>query len=350
MKLHKKSLLVIIVLIGISALLIWAFMGGRKELAREQEREQPVKVPSRVSILDGESVVTLSRAEEIKSGIAVASLQPVSHQEELKAYGTVMELELRDLFDLYNSYVAAKAQAEKARASLDASRREYERLKPLHENNRNISDKTFQAAEAAWRSNEADTHVAQEALHTINATVRQRWGSVVAGWLVEKSPVFNRLRQQQDVLIQATLPPDTHLASAPQTAMVQTADSKLVSAKLVSLSPHTDPRIQGMGFFYVASMQPGLLPGMNVIVYLQTGHRNQGVVVPAPAVVWWQGKAWVYVQKETGQFIRREISTETPVKDGWFVLKCLTAGDRIVVRGSQLLMSEESRSQIQVGD
>jgi len=348
MKLHKKSLLVIIVLIGISALLIWAFLGGRKELAREQEREQPVKAPSRVSILDGESVVTLSRTEEIKSGIAVATLQPVSHQEELKAYGTVMEL--RDLFDLHNSYVAAKAQVEKATASLDASQMEYERLKPLHENNRNISDKTFQAAEAAWRSNEADAHAAQEALHTINAAVRQRWGSVVARWLVEKSPVFNRLRQQQDVLIQTTLPPDTHLASAPQTAMVQTADSKLVSAKLVSLSPHTAPRIQGMGFFYVASIQPGLLPGMNVIVYLQTGPRYQGVVVPDPAVVWWQGKAWVYVQKGTGQFVRREISTETPVKDGWFVLKGTTASDRIVVKGLQLLMSEESRSQIQVGD
>jgi hypothetical protein len=348
MKPNKKSLLVIIVLTGIGVLLIWAFLGGRKELAKEQEREQPVKAPSRVSILDGESVVTLSRTEEIKSGIAVAPLQSVSHQEERKAYGTVMEL--RDLFDLHNSYIAAKAQVEKAKASLDASRREYERLKPLHENNRNISDKTFQAAEAAWRSNESDAHAAQAAVHAIESTVRQRWGAVIAGWLVEKSPVFDRLRQQRDVLIQTTLPPDTHLASAPRTAMVQTADSKLVSAKLVSLSPHTDPRIQGIVFFYVASTQPGLLPGMNVIVYLQTDSRYQGVVVPAPAVVWRQGKAWVYVQKGAGQFIRREISTETPVKDGWFVLKGIIAGDRIVVEGSQLLMSEESRSQIQVGD
>jgi len=31
-------------------------------------------------------------------------------------------------------------------------------------------------------------------------------------------------------------------------------------------------------------------------------------------------------------------------------LKGTTASDRIVVKGSQLLMSEESRSQIQVGD
>ncbi|MBI4620788.1 MAG: multidrug transporter [Desulfobacterales bacterium] len=348
MKLHKKSLLVIIVLTVVGALLIWAFLGGRKELAKEQELEQPVKTPSRVSILDGESVVTLSRNEEIKSGIAVAPLQPVSHQEELKAYGTVMEL--RDLFDLYNSYVAGKAQVGKATASLDASQREYERLKPLHENNRNVSDKTFQAAEAAWRSNEADAHAAQEALHTINVAVRQRWGAVIAGWLVEKSPVFNRLRQQQDVLIQIVLPQDIPLKSAPQTALVQTTNGNLSSAKLVSPSPRMDPRIQRMSFFYITSTQQGFLPGMNIIAYLPAGSRYQGVVVPAPAVVWRQGKAWVYVQKGTGQFIRSEISTETPVKDGWFVLKGITAGDRIVVRGSQLLMSEEFRSQIQIGD
>jgi len=348
MKLNKKSLIVIVVLIGVSALLIWAFMGGRREMAKEQEREQPIKAPSRVSILDGESVVTLSRTEEIKSGIAVAPLQPVSHQEELKAYGTVMELP--DLIDPHNLYVVAKAQLEKATASLDASRREYERLKPLHENNRNISDKTFQAAEAAWRSNGADAHAAQEALHTIEGTVRQRWGAVIASWLVEKSPVFDRLRQQQDVLMQITLPQDTHLKSAPQIALVQTTGGNFSSAKLVSPSPRTDPRVQGMSFFYIASIQPDLLPGMNIIAYLPVGSRNQGVVVPDPAVVWWQGKAWVYVQKGTGQFIRREVSTETPVKVGWFVLKGITAGDRIVVKGSQLLMSEESRSQIQVGD
>ena len=348
MKLNKKSLLVIIVLIGIGVLLIWAFLGGRKELIIEKEIDQPIKAPSRVSIQDGEIVVTLSRTEELKSGIAVAPLQLVLHKEEFKAYGIVMEIQ--ELIDLHNSYVAAKAQVEKARASLVASQREYERLQLLHENNRNISDKTFQAAEAAWRSNGADAHATQEALHNIEATARQRWGTVIAGWLVEKSPVFDRLRQQQDVLIQITLPQDTYLNPAPQIALIQTTRGNFSSAKFVSLSPRPDPRVQGMSFFYITSFQPDLLPGMNIIAYLPVGSRNQGVVVPDPAVVWWQGKAWVYVQKGAGRFVRREISTETPVKDGWFVLKGIKAGDWIVVKGSQLLMSEEFRSQIQVGD
>ena len=315
----------------------------------EQEQERPVKAPSRVSRQNGETVVTLDKLARIKSGIVVKPLKTISHQEELKAYGTVMDIQ--NLIDLHNSFAAARARVEKTRASLDVSRREYERLKALHENNRNISDKAFQAAEATWHSNEADANAAKDALHTIEASVRQRWDIVIARWLVEKSLSFNRLLQQQDVLIQITLPQDTYLSSAPQNALVQTADGKVVSAKLVSSSSRTDPRIQGMSFFYITSARlSGLLSGMNVIAYLQVGPKTQGVLIPDSAVVWWHGKAWGYVQKGTDQFVRREISTETPVKGGWFVLKGLAAGDQIVVKGSQLFMSEESRSQIQVGD
>lgn len=330
------------------ALLVWAFLEGRKELVSEQEQERPIKAPSRVLIQDGESIVILDQPTQIKSGIAVVSLQPISHQEEIKTYGTVMETQ--DLIDLYNSYIAARAKVEKTKASLNASGREYERLKSLHEKNRDISDKVFQAAEATWRSDESDARAAQDALHIIEASVRQQWGTVITRWLIESSPVFNQLMQRQCLLIQITLPKGVHLKSAPQTALVQTVENTLVSAELVSPSPHTDPRIQGMSFFYTSTQTAKLLPKMNVIAYLPFGSQVQGVVVPDSAVVWWQGKAWVYVQRGSDRFIRREISTETPINDGWFLLKGLAAGDRIVVIGSQLLLSEESRSQIQIGD
>ena len=89
---------------------------------------------------------------------------------------------------------------------------------------------------------------------------------------------------------------------------------------------------------------------MNVLAYLANGSRMQGVIVRAAAVVWWQGKAWIYVQKDTERFARREISTDTPVEDGWFVVNGLLPDDRIVTTGAQLLLSEELRSQIQIGD
>ena len=341
MRVDKKSLMVIIAILSVSILLIWASLKAVKVLAADEEEKQPIKPPSRVLTRNGESIVTLDKSTLIKSGIVVESLKPVSYQRKLKAYGTVTELQ--SLIDLNNAYASALARVKKTEAVLNASRKEYERLKALYEDNRNISAKAIQATEATLLSNEADALSAQNALHAVEASVGQRWGSVLARWLFDSSHPLKRLMQQKDVLIQITLPAGIHLGSAPQNALVQTADGKVVSAKLVSPSPRTDPRIQGMSFFYITSARlSGLLPGMNVIAYLQVGPKTQGVLIPDSAVVWWQGRAWVYVQKEPGQFVRREVTTETPVKDGWFISKNLNAGDNVVIRGAQLLMSEES--------
>lgn len=344
-----KSILAIIVLAGVGALLIWAFIEGRKELATEQERERPIKAPSRVSIQEGESVITLDKAARMKSGIVAAPLESIAHREEIRAYGTV--LQPQELIDLRNSYITAKAQLEKAQTGFEVSRKAYERLKALRENNRNISDKALQAAEQTWRSDEANAQAAQVALQTVENNARQRWGGVIAQWLFEASPDFDRLMQQQDVLIQITLPSGAQIASAPQNARVQTATGALASAELVSPSPRTDPRIQGMSFFYLAPAQTtGFLPGMNVTAYLPAGPRAAGVIVPDSAVVWWQGKAWIYLQKDAERFARREIPTDRPVQSGWFIEKGLSAGERLVTSGAQLLLSEEFRAQIQVSE
>jgi len=342
-------LMVLIILAGTGALLVWAFVQRREDLALEQERERPVKAASRVTIQKGENVVTLDPATQNTSGIIVAPLESSSHREEVKAYGTVVDLQ--GLVDLRNSFITAQVQGEKARVELVVSRKEYERLKALHEDNQNISAKALQAAEAKWRADEANMRAAEEALHMAEGTARRRWGSVLAKWVVDASPAFERLRQQHDVLLQLTLPSGTYLLSGSQTTRVQTADGTLVSAQLVSPAPHTDPRLQGMSFFYVASAPTtGLLPGMNVLASMPVGPQVVGVLIPAPAIVWWQGKAWVYIQKGPDNFVRHAVPTEHPVRDGWFVVNEFSAGDRLVVRGAQLLLSEEFRSQIQVGE
>ena len=49
-------------------------------------------------------------------------------------------------------------------------------------------------------------------------------------------------------------------------------------------------------------------------------------------------------------FVRREIQATQPTDDGWFVSNGVKAGERVVASGAQLLLSEELKSQIQVGD
>lgn len=344
-----KSLLVAVLLAGLGALLVWAFVEGRKEFLVEQERERPVRAPSRLSVEDGESVVRIDAATQARSDIGIALVAAATRREELKVYGTV--LPVQGLIDFRNAAIAARAQLAKARASLDATRKEYRRLAALHQTDRNISDKNLQSALATVLADEATFRAAQDGLETLQGAARQQWGDVLAGGLFMASPALMRLIGQQDVLVQLTVPAGTPLSAPPKTATVRRPDGARAELTLLSPAPRTDPRLQGVSLFYLASAkESGLLPGMNVVAELPLGTPVSGVAVPASSVVGWQGKNWIYVQKGEGNFVRREIVTDRPVAEGWFVTKDLTPKDRIVVRGAQLLLSEELRAQIQVGE
>ena len=344
---NRKLLLVSVVVIALTALLIFAFIQGRAEFAKEQEREAPVKTPSRVSMASDESVVSIDNATQAKSGMIVSALKTNTTPLEQQAYATV--LPVQDLADARNNYVTAKAQLEKAQASLDVARKEYQRLTELHNDDRNVSDKMFQAGTAALKTEEANVHAAQTTVQSTTNSVVQRYGDVITGWLVNDTPTLKRVLQQQDVLIQVTYPVNASHATPPKVIRVQTGENIFATANLIARSPRIDPRIQGISYFYIAPAQM-LVPGMNVLAFLPTQNEAQGVVVPQSAVVWWQGKAWIYVQKNDDRFARREIPTEQPVENGFVVRSGLTPNDHIVVDGAQLLLSEEFRSQIQVGE
>lgn len=78
--------------------------------------------------------------------------------------------------------------------------------------------------------------------------------------------------------------------------------------------------------------------------------RISGAIVPASAVVWLEGKAWAYVREDRDRFVRREVFTKQRMGEGWLVTKNFSAGDRVVVQGAQLLLSEEFRSQLRISD
>ncbi len=342
-----KPVFATVLAVGIFVLAAWGFLHGHQALTSEEEHERPVTAASRLVIEAGQPAIVLDEATRFRSGIEVAALKPVSYQREIPTYGTV--LALQDLIELHANYVAAKAQVEKAAASLGATRKEYDRLKTLHADDRNISDKVLQAAEAAWQADVVGVRAAQAAVTAIEYNARQAWGGPLTTAVLEGTDLFTRLLQQQEVLIQVTLPTNMYLAAAANTARIRAPDGTFQTAALVSPATRADPRLQGSSFFYRAAV-PGLLSGMSVSAYLPNGAASEGVMVPTSAVIWWQGKAWVYSQEAPERYVRREISTENPTNDGWFVEAGLMPDKPVVVRGAQLLLSEEFRAQIQVGE
>jgi hypothetical protein len=89
---------------------------------------------------------------------------------------------------------------------------------------------------------------------------------------------------------------------------------------------------------------------MNVLAFLPSGTILDGLTVPAAAIVWWQDRAWVYRRIGPETFTRTDIPTDLPAPGGGFIVKDLPKTTEMVTRGAQLLLSEEFRAQIQVGE
>lgn len=350
MKYGRSLLTATVVAACLVGFLIWAFLERRGELALERERELPVKPPIRVTSTDRGSVVALDKATLTKSGIRLEPIKETAQFAKMNAYGMVVDVQ--EFLDWLNGYSGAQVQLEKNRADLEVFHNEYLRLKSLHETSRNISDKSLQAAEGTWRSGKAQTRGAEESVRNLEWTAQQRWGKIIARWLMGRNAAIERLIRQEQVLVQITLPPGTHLPSPPRSIRVKGAADTQIEAVLVSPSPRTDPNIQGSSYYYLAlGEKRELLPRMNVEAFLPVGKKMKGVFIPSAAVVWWQGKAWVYLQREENRFERLELTTEHPMRDGWFAPHGFSPTARmVVVTGAQLLLSEELRSQMQTGE
>ncbi|MEW6025311.1 MAG: multidrug transporter [Pseudomonadota bacterium] len=342
---RKKSFFLTAVGLAVAGLAIWGFIEGRKELALEAEREMPVQAPSRVVAEPDGIAVVFDAATQKRADIAVAPVRTATRRGEVEALATV--LSPQDLIDLRNTYVAARTQVERTRAAAQASHREYERIKSLHGDEFNVSTKALEAAQAQWQADEAAARGATEALQAVERGARQKWGGVLAAAVANGAASFERLAVGREVLLRVAAPSGTALSSAPATVRLVANDGSFRRATLVSPSLQADPRIQGPTFYYVAPAD-GLLPGTTLTAYLPLGAERSGAIVPADAVVWWQGKAWYYAQSTPDRFARRELAGAQPVDKGWFVPGMPSLN--VVVRGAQTLLSEELRSQIQVGE
>ena len=62
---------------------------------------------------------------------------------------------------------------------------------------------------------------------------------------------------------------------------------------------------------------------------------------PRSAIVWRGSSAAVFVKTGEDQFESRAISRLGPLRDGWLAAGELEAGDLLVIRGAQQLLSRE---------
>lgn len=339
------------IVLALTAVLVWGFIAGRSEAAADAASEQPVTPAVRVAENPlGPPTLTLTPQLQQQAGIDVRAARPTSYQNRVDAYASV--LELRALVGTADALASANAQRAGAEGRVAASRAALRRARSLFEDDRNFSRAQLQAAQAVFATDEANFGAAQVQARNAAAQAYQTWGPVLGRSLASNSPLMESLLQHRQVLIQVTLPLGVPLPDPPRTAAIESVGGGQVQARLVSAAISTDPHIQGRSYFYVASATSGLLPGMNVIAHLPAGAPGEVLAIPASAVVWLHGEAWVYLQIGRNAFSRRQIPTTQPQADGGYVVaaRSLPASQPLVIEGAQLLLSQEFSAEINLGD
>ena len=366
---HLISVAVAAVL-ALAGLLVWGFLTGHSAATSEAQREEAVKPAVRVSQNPfSPPTLVLNPQLQKQAGVQLRPPQPAPYQQELQAYGSI--LELQSFTDLGNTLASATAQRAIAEAKVGASRESFERARRLYKNNQNFSRAQLQAAEATFQTDEASLRAAQVQARNAVASAYQMWGSVLGQSLASNTALAQALIRHKKLLIQVTLPLGISLPRAQENASIENSNDARIPIEFISAANRTDPRIQGASFFYTAEAGSGLLPGMNVIALLPAGRPATGIAIPASAVVWMQGRAWVYLRTGENAFTRHEISTAQPQLGGGYIepsdigaLRPDFAGPPssagaaaqsfptnlpLVVAGAQALLSQEFSAQIDVG-
>jgi multidrug efflux system membrane fusion protein len=296
------------------------------------------KGPAQIAVVKGETVITLDPATQTRLGLAVATLTTTTSHAQQSFPAVVISP--ADLVTARTNLLAAQAQVQKAQFADTVANKEYSRLKALYANDQNVSQKSLEAAQGTAEADQTDVATAQQDLNLQKSLIAQSWGDAIANWAQQNSPAFERIIDQRDALVQVTLPADASL-NAPKSLAIENLDGSKTQASLVSAFPRVDARVQGRNFLYVMPSRSPAAPDTNLIAQISVGSAMRGVVVPTSAVVWSEGRAWVYQQTGASQFTRRAVSTDLPLANGYFVSQGLPTEDKVVTVGAQALLSEE---------
>jgi len=327
----KKVLLGIIVGLALGAVAVWFFLESPEAPAAKTEPAAETKETSFVHHgTNGETFLKLERSVQTRMGLQTAPLAAVSLRPEIKAYGRVL-----DPAPL-GALITELAGAQNA---LQASTREFERLKTLNAQNQNASARALETAEAAMRKDRI-------LLDSIGPRLLLGWGKAVASQ-PDLPAFFRALAVQEAALIRVDLPLGTSLAAPPtrgRLAAIALPDD-LHEAQFLGPAPSADAQMQAQGFLFLQKTNP-LPPGAAVVAWLTVpGESQSGVVVPRESLLRHEGGVFVYLQTGDDTFVRKEVVLERPLDTGWLVREGLQAQDKVVVVGAQELLSEEFKGQ-----
>jgi len=312
----------------VGAAVAWS-VSSRHPSEDDQEKTKEHGELSRVLHTNGLTLVKLDQQSRQRAGLQVAPLAAASLRPEHRGYGRVLDPA---------PLAALVAEIATAQAALEASSKEFQRLKLLYSAGQNVSARALEAAEAAMKRD-------QIAAETGHSKLVSGWGKAIVSQ-PDVAGFVRSLSALETALVRIDLPLGQSLkepAVGGRIAALAAPDQPL-EAEFIGPVPVADAQTQGQGFLFLLRKNP-LPPGTAVLGWLAVSAKaREGVIVPRSALVRHEGEAFVYLQVDEELFERKEVALEHPLPNGWFVEDGLKPEQKIVLTGAQQLLSEELKA------
>lgn len=299
----------------------------------------------RLHIINGRTLITLDTKAQELSGIETTLLKPASHHAEFITYGKAISIQ--PLLALRHRYLVAQTERERVGAKFKLAEQAIKRQQDLYQYGvtakRNLQDQ-----QAQWQTDKALFDAMHFQERSIADEALLNWGKTLAEWVLTKSAdKLSVFLNGQQTLLQITLPTDHPLANDIQAIYVEPSGNrgKAQKAELISAAPQADVLAQGSRYFYQTDSKT-IKTGMNVSAWLPEQPALNGVIIPKSAVCWAMDQAFIYLKIDNVKFSRMAINHYSTTSDGYFMSHTLQTGQEIVVKGAQMLLSEELRGQI----
>jgi len=296
----------------------------------QQEPEEQAEESFLQHDADGRTLVKLDQDTQTRMGLKVEPLAAAQISPEVKGYGRVLDP---------TPLAALVTEATSAQAAMEASTKEFERLKALYSQNQNASARALETAEASMKHD-------QISLASVRSRLLLGWGQAIASQ-ADLAAFVRSLAAQETSLVRVDLPLGEQLPASPMGGRIAPLGTPehLSDAQYLGPAPSADPQTQGRGVLLLVKVDPPP-PGTAVLAWLAVpGQPQSGVIVPRGALLRHESRTFVYLQTADDSFERKAVTLGCPAGDGWFIGQGFGPQGNVVVVGAQELLSEELKGQ-----
>lgn len=302
------------------------------------EEAKPKSAPLTINI-DNEMVEMLD--------LTIQRLQMTSIRPEAETFA--IRVNLSPLLKIRANYLATTAQLAIVHATLKQSQQTLQRLKQLNRDNV-ISPQKLLTQKHTLNLDQINYNVADQKKRNIQLYAKTNWGQALSHLFlpdVSTHTSFDMIDVLNKSLYLIYFP-----LEQPSIGKIFTHPfgirKEAQAAHFFAHAPLQKSNQQiGLPYFYLSD-QISETHSSRVTAWLPlTKNKISGFSVPASSIIWHLGQTYVYLKISDHLFKRVRIDKKQLINTTtYFIQEPLNEGDMLVIRGAQILLSEEFRDQI----